>query len=853
MSSSPSSPAFPSLTALFSQKPQLNDERHSAATGNDSTKPSQTVLLQDPAAEEYGVTGVIQSSAAAKAAAATAGADEIPKRKVARKSRALKDNDGDVEAAVKKPRKPRAKKAEVVDDVEKKDSPAPKRRVKRNKTEEQTKLPRSRITKPSIKPTGEKWTRLNETEAAHHNIATAIPKAADVPDSPLENGLLLQEAVRRRLNWTPPRMTNALLGLDSEASNDINNIMGKELLNSSLLEKFGYNSGDDTRDIARAAGTTGLRKRKLIELVTTNSSAQRKTPKPKAPPKKKRTITELAIAAYTNDTGTLAATAPLLQYFPYKDATDAAGEVKDSKVPPQARSGSSTKHVVKNSKSAKAISKDPILLSPKSALRQVSKQDFVFGTSSQLAQENSPSLLRDLHQAMRESNKVDDPFAVYFESSKCPEPNKETIGRNAGRRLWSAASYGPNVKAVEVDVVDLVELPDAVKAKTSTSVVRLPGINQYLPSAKDDEWLQVDEDNSSHLEITKITNSIPQVVKSSQLGSHLQLEHSSGPNNPSTSEPKSKSQTKSSKCMKSVSEKPNFNSYTSIQLAKEIESYRFKPVKSREQMITLLERCWEGKQRVALGNVGINTAPPKSPVEASQDASNTVAAAGSPVRGLRKENKSPEPSKRPAGRPRKIAGGSSQPSKTQANDVSPKKNNHLDTSASCSPIPLVLRPTPQKQRKRGHSLPEEIEDSDSPLTPSPPRRATPHRRTPSLTLRASLSPTSLSPASLSPPASSIADSAAIHDDMALHTHITRAIVTAPRAAPPTLVPSWHEKILLYDPIVLEDLTAWLNTGALDRVGWDGEISPAQVKRWCIAKGVCCLWRETLRGKARQRL
>jgi hypothetical protein len=52
--------------------------------------------------------------------------------------------------------------------------------------------------------------------------------------------------------------------------------------------------------------------------------------------------------------------------------------------------------------------------------------------------------------------------------------------------------------------------------------------------------------------------------------------------------------------------------------------------------------------------------------------------------------------------------------------------------------------------------------------------------------------------------------------------------------------------------VLEDLTVWLNTGALENIGWDGEVEPKIVKKWCESKGICCLWKENLRGGSRSR-
>jgi hypothetical protein len=82
-------------------------------------------------------------------------------------------------------------------------------------------------------------------------------------------------------------------------------------------------------------------------------------------------------------------------------------------------------------------------------------------------------------------------------------------------------------------------------------------------------------------------------------------------------------------------------------------------------------------------------------------------------------------------------------------------------------------------------------------------------------------------------------------------YITKAVTSAPPSKDPKH-PSWHEKMLLYDPIILEDLAAWLNTGQLSKAGYDGEVSPQDVKKWCESKSICCLWRERAGGKQRKR-
>jgi Slx4 endonuclease len=85
----------------------------------------------------------------------------------------------------------------------------------------------------------------------------------------------------------------------------------------------------------------------------------------------------------------------------------------------------------------------------------------------------------------------------------------------------------------------------------------------------------------------------------------------------------------------------------------------------------------------------------------------------------------------------------------------------------------------------------------------------------------------------------------------LFTAIQKAITSSPPTSDPQNL-SWHEKILLYDPLVIEDLTRWLNEGHLTRVGVDEEVAPVLVRDWCESRSICCLWRLNLRGAVRSR-
>lgn len=64
--------------------------------------------------------------------------------------------------------------------------------------------------------------------------------------------------------------------------------------------------------------------------------------------------------------------------------------------------------------------------------------------------------------------------------------------------------------------------------------------------------------------------------------------------------------------------------------------------------------------------------------------------------------------------------------------------------------------------------------------------------------------------------------------------------------------SWSFRILMYDPIVLEDLARWLNTEGLRKVGIDEEANLSIVRGWCEGQGICCLARETQKGLERKR-
>ena len=709
-----------------------------------------------------------------------------------------------------------------MDDETAKDKPARKTKARKD-TESQTKLPKGKVTKFSTAP-----------------LADAAPKAILDPfQDSLDIGLV--EAVRRRTTWTPPpqsanqAVTTPLdVGLLDGSLSAGSLFSGEKIKGfADLLGNYGFTK-PESNIVKPTLAVDGARKRKLIELVKTSVAiAAAKSPE-KAPKKKPRTLTDLATSAYAEEVQAPPADpAPLLQYFSLHTAGQTTSD--GFKIPPKPRSRSPVKG---GKKGKKGTAQAPILLSPESAMKQVGRQDFVFGTSSQLAREDSPTLLRDLHEAMQASNEADDdPFAEQLtESISQTLSGRGMSTTSAKRNLWSAASRDIAGDLQSVEMVDLIDTPVNTRTLEPQSMLDPPV--SMLDETDDGLWQDVEKLSQSLTQKPQPPNALSQSAPPEVEGEKTSprpakrpaLDHSPRDSSlpPSTQPPKSsqiapKAAKKSRKTKDLV--KPDFSSYTTAQLAKEIASYRFKPIKSRDQMILLLEKCWEGKDRAALAALGTNTALIQR-AETSKTAAPT-------------QSQTEATPKRARGRPRKDSATPS-PAKPKAKTDRKKSLDTVEYLEMDSDTPLSQLRTLTKSHKKSKEPAEDIFDPDPALTSSPPRRVGTSKKTKPLTLKIS---SSLSDARL--------ELSATSSQRLLFKHISSAVINASPAKDASNL-SWHEKILMYDPIILEDLTVWLNTGALEKAGWDGEVDPKEVKKWCESKSICCLWKENLRGGTRSR-
>ncbi|KAI0105927.1 hypothetical protein F4814DRAFT_78763 [Daldinia grandis] len=657
---------------------------------------------------------------------------------------------------------------------------------------EQPPISKTRVAKQTTKG---KQKGKTDMVSKHFPAREGIGKRAD---EKLDNGIAAQKlddqiandihcsepALRRRRDWTPPPPNDSIL-LESESDNrELHSsidrgLRSKDVFNT-LLDQYGckHTTSSATRERLQQSGT--LEKRKSLQLVSTGVEIGQhpreispvKVVKTKTK-KKTRTITELATAPYMPlmdpelDLAGPATKESLLSYFDEDGAVKALVDQQTLVMTQKKGKAKETKAPAKPKRKKKSGTMDnPILLSPNSALKQSSNQDFVFGTSSQLVRENSPTTLRDLQLAIRASNQVDsDPFA-----------DSDSQG------LWHASARDTDGELMKIDDVELVRLPSLpqTQGRQQCSDEGFVDINDILKS-------DIDESIISPAQNSNVAIS-------------------------SAQPPQTNSETPTELTGETSNPRPDFELFNDSQLARQIASYGFKPVKKRQAMIALLGQCWLSKNP-GVSIVHANSMSTSSSLSAPKRKQTTAA---------------PQPGNPPKKRGR------------------PRKNSVAEASTSKAAVPKeTATKKPRKRRNKVTLKSIEIADSDLDESISSSSRESSLERD-----RIFSSPPAVD-LSLSEEADLSLALSPTEQQADLFRHITKAVISAPRSQDPSN-PSWHEKMLLYDPIILEDLAVWLNAGALSAAGYDGEVSPFDVKKWCESKSVICLWKQNSRGKERKR-
>ncbi|KAG5932667.1 hypothetical protein E4U53_001228 [Claviceps sorghi] len=711
-----------------------------------------------------------------------------------------------------------------------------------------------------------------------------------------EDSLQLEPAMTRRKDWTPPKQT-ATCGDAPESSAATGSVqLGSDAKKTSFETLLtAYKCSDSAIDDSASHQSDGSasKKRRLTGVQPVQTTLAPPIPiastvvaKKKAPRKKPRTITALATAAYKQATQVECedASAREKNSLPLPHPQQAAAQNKAKVKPPKRPT---------NPKKKKILPPKPILFSPETALKQVAQQDFVFGTSSQLAEEQSPTFLRDLQRAMKSSNQLDEVLYSTPLNSDSVEP------LDCRPKLWDAAARDADGDLFDVEVINLTE--------GNASAPPTPGEDPFgyckgdigpsppLPRAAEEAIDEPARDDDEFVDLSDILQASPTAPgpppETLGVGRFL----SSCPPSPEyqgglhsavpvvgdedletgmSSQPQSVVQSSAmpvSAPMASHVTRPAFENYTDAQLSTEVSRYGFKPIKRRSAMVALLEQCWQQR----MDHIGpharmLSTAAPASKPTVSS------------------------PTKRPRGRPRKdsdpmkICQAQDPPPSAQVPETPKRRRGRPRKDEETSPS--IAKVSKKKTTSKRKATPTKATPTEATSTKATPTKATPKKTTLEKATPKKATPkkakkdakvveiadseSELADTLGASPSSSCSTSSSRQQDIDLTTSlgqdtelslamtseesesnifefITRAITTAPRTTVPS-EPSWHEKILLYDPIVLEDLTRWLNGGQLTRVGCDEETDPAEVKKWCESKSICCLWKVNLRGKERRR-
>ncbi|MCJ1398608.1 5'-flap endonuclease [Xylographa trunciseda] len=803
--------------------------------------------------------------------------DPAPKKPRARKSKAdiaiaAPRADG---VLIKKPRTRKSKDASTDNVIVPGDGPVKKSRVRKSKGEGQTTIAKSRIIKPSVAHGSEDRAKSKETPIRKRplpkteSILAEGSKRINISEEPLG----LDVSIPRKRDWTPLRDDDGLNkserdqpdGLARQPTIDapVGN-MPQAYHFSTLHGDFGYVQLPNiaTPSVAQRMVTgeapTKRQKLELIDIPGGPPIILKPEKGRKIPKKKPQTITEKATADF-RPVPLPIASSPIVQYLaqptqnvdPRKPAEvtqiDDIAEKRTRKVSVRTKKSKDIGTGAKKSA--------PVLMMPEEAMKATKDQDLLFGTSSQLMREDSPSFVRDLQAAIKASESLDS--IVNFQDARSPKSRSSATSLSvlaASRKLWSEAARDSQGELLDVEMVDMANTPNVQKSMSTainTKPLRMEK-GEIVPAIDDQTWKSVNDFASpAHKQMEAALSGFQ--VSGDDLHDSVRSIPRSVAEAALRARTKSRSPVKTKKLpavsKEPTSEMPRFQAYTMNELGKAISGYGFKSIKSRDAMIALLEKCWESKNRLALQSLTPNTNTPN------------LAANGNAVNAEKPYKKSPAKRR---GRRSKFDGvptveevlatTSVEPSVSSPKPRGrPRKNTTLTTTteiitagvgiATSEMLPAPKTPPKSKRKAPKALVRDDIEDPNPPPTPSPPRRRTPLSPPQALSLANSALATTTN--------GSMNTTFSSQTQPALFAKITEAVTTFPPTHDPKNL-TWYEKILLYDPIVLEDLATWLNTEGLGRVGVDEEVHPGAVRAWCEENSVCCLWKQNLRGGARKR-
>ncbi|OAP64116.1 hypothetical protein AYL99_00088 [Fonsecaea erecta] len=680
--------------------------------------------------------------------------------------------------------------------------------------------------------------------------------------------LFLEKAIPRRLDWTPVKPNAHVL----EARNSEDRDLG---FTNDLMAFFAFDPPAITSIETTAPGGTNeapLHRRRIDLVMTTEAdplpSSSKTKPgrksmkggnngKAKPAAKKALTITGLATSNYAGSRQKETKLPPMLEYL---TATQVgAGTEPDSALDKVSKANPSSKKARPNKKApAKSRLKSPI-----SAMKTALEQQLLFGPASQLARDESPTLTRDTLEALKcsdcfSSDPISPPLTQPVSiDSISPKTSRGTSRYVRRKNLWGAASRDEDNALLHVDTVDLTDSPAVRLALAGKDVLLQPIGHKYqdidtlndgspgplrgpFPSTKDPALLlDVDEIVTRQLpkSIKPPTQAQARLYHTSRTlkqpqkgaGVHHQADelHSGVKNIAPDSKPTM----------------PSYVGFSDHELKKQISAYGFKAIKKREAMIELLERCWESKHGSQprhedenasndvmthadllskIHDVSARPAPkPKKPSAKRKSESGDTTSTKEPKKRKKTGTKSDDSGQKVGkGSRKRTSMALSNEKIVDIDDLGGPANRFLEKGCSLE-IPTVQNDAKSLRPQSAHAVQRLITPpSTVPQLSCTPSQAGESSRAQSTSLTSRLDSPAGGVTSFTPQQTPMPDILSQIHAAIYHLSDTKSVIREPRNHQTS--PTWHEKILMYDPIVLEELTVWLNTEGFKTIGEDRE-------------------------------
>lgn len=689
-----------------------------------------------------------------------------------------------------------------------------------------------------------------------------------------EGGLVRQktpepcfEVVPRRVEWTPLKDNGIFEPPSSPSPSDEK---------PGLMDDFGFRATATQQAPAQFHGTgVGIMKRRRIDLIEgsclppirvqaskapSRSKKPAKEKKTKAAPKKPKTITDLVTSHHRATKATESPMAELLV------ATQA--RTRDSGGPHEDDIEVGTRAAKRKAPGQTSQARKRQLLSPTSAMKAFNQLETVFGSASQLIRDR-PKVEMDL------SSDPVSPARTQITSVGSITPK---IGRGSSRyvrtrNLWGAADRDDDNALLHVDSIDLFDTPGARVVLAGKDALLAPGrpLGNGLPRAAPNRDMKLDGLPKSGLlggtrarSVTDVDD-FPSPASDRRSGLagfqaqsvrtfHTSIHQASAaPVSHSLPDPPNSADANVPELRHTAQPRPNYTGMQTGELQKMIKDYGFKAIRSRQKMVDLLSKCWDEKEarRVLQQANGL------------PETSQPVPRQGDFISKIHDLSDRPQPKAKKTSTKARAAPKTKTTTKDSAQDIKPRSKAATKTDSAEKP----KKPKKPRKRKTKESVAEhqilDVDDIDDDFTVLTTIRETKERQksqqasqpvTPSEALH--------TPGEGGAPVTTIDGGAQTIDqrDMPVSSadgevgqQIYAAVLHQSEQAAEVeqwdhvRAPTWHEKMLMYDPIIIEDLARWLNAEGLDKIQVDREVTTTEVRDWCESKGVCCMWKGGWRG------